>query len=283
MLTLTTVALFVAVPAAPAAAAAAWASSLQEERSLTLATTTSVRDAGLLEEIIPPFENASGYTVKILAVGSGHALELGRRGEADILILHDPDGELSFVENGFGVMRTLFMRNEYFLVGPPDDRAGVRGLTSAKDAFARIADTRSLFLSRGDSSGTNVKETAIWSLTGKSRDPSWYWESGQGMGATLQIAAERDLYTLTDIGTYLNHPASSYLEIMVERDTLLANQYHILLVNPDRFEWIHHRAALELRAYLISGEVQEAVGAYRRAEFGRSLFTPAALEHSALP
>lgn len=248
---------------------------IQSGGSVTLGTTSSVRDAGLLAEILPPFETATGYRVKVLAVGSGQALQLGRRGEADILILHDPAGEIAFVAAGFGVLRTPLMHNEFLLVGPPGDPAEVGALESVTAAFTQIARSGAIFVSRGDGSGTHVKELSIWDGTGVAQDRTWYSESGQGMGATLQIAHELDAYTLTDIGTYLSHPTSSYLRVFVQGDSLLTNTYHIVLVNPDGFSWINHEAALELRDYLVSQGTQRAIGDFRREEFGRSLFTPA--------
>ena len=258
-----------------AGAAEAAGATVQSGGSVTLGTTSSVRDAGLLAEILPLFETATGYHVKVLAVGSGQALKLGRRGEADILILHDPAGEIAFVAAGFGVLRTPLMHNEFLLVGPPGDPAGVSGLESVTAAFTKVARSGAIFVSRGDRSGTHVKELSIWDGTGVARDRTWYYESGQGMGATLQIAHELDGYALTDIGTYLSHPTSSYLRVFVQGDSLLTNTYHIVLVNPDGFGWINHEAALELRDYLVSQDTQRAIGDFRREEFGRSLFTPA--------
>jgi tungstate transport system substrate-binding protein len=245
-----------------------------QSRDLVLATTTSVRDAGLLDELLPRFERESGVKVRVVAVGSGQAMELGRRGEADLLILHDPQGEERFVADGFGVERRPLMHNEFVLVGPPGDPAHVRG-TGAVQAFSAIARTGSLFLSRGDRSGTHVKELATWQLAGIEPDRAWYRESGQGMGATLVIADQLRAYTLTDIGTLLGHKAPLELPILVEGDSAFRNTYHVILTNPDRFPHVRSREARALRDFLLSRETQRRIGEFRKEEFGRSLFVPA--------
>lgn len=251
--------------------------SAQAGSSVVLATTTSVRDAGLLDVLLTPYSEATGDVVSVVAVGSGQAMELGRRGEADILILHDPAGEELFLARRYGVDRVPLMHNEFVLVGPISDPADVKGL-SATDAIFRIAETRARFLSRGDGSGTHVKEQFLWNLTGQLTDRQWYWESGQGMSATLQIAAEVGAYTLSDIGTYLGHPASRDLEVMVSGDSLLANPYHVMLVNPTRFEGLQVEAARRLWSYLTSAPVRRVVEEFGVTEYGRSLFVPDSAE-----
>ncbi len=246
----------------------------QNDNKVVLATTTSVRDAGLLDVLLPMYSEATGDIVRVVAVGSGHAMELGRRGEADILILHDPSGEEQFLADGFGVDRTSLMHNEFVVVGPSSDPAGVRG-ASAVEAFSKIAQSGSRFLSRGDNSGTHAKELTIWNrLGGPSRDRSWYWESGQGMSASLQVAYEIRAYILSDIGTYLRHSTGSRLEIMVSGDPALNNPYHVMLVNPARFDGLNVEGARRLRAFLISADVREMISEYGVAEFGRPLFIP---------
>jgi tungstate transport system substrate-binding protein len=245
-----------------------------QQRDLVLATTTSVRDAGLLDALLPRFERESGIKVKVVAVGSGQAMELGRRGEADVLILHDPAGEARFVADGFGIERRPLMHNEFVLVGPPHDPAATRGKPVA-EAFRAIARTGAIFVSRGDRSGTHARELAIWASAGSTPHGAWYRESGQGMGATLVIADQLRAYTLTDIGSLLGHRARLELPILVEGDSALRNPYHVILANPERFPHVRGNEARILRDFLLSPEIQRAIGEFRRTEFRRSLFVPA--------
>lgn len=252
-----------------------------QQRDLILATTTSVRDAGLLEYLLPSFERESGRTVKVIAVGSGQAMELGRRGEADILIVHDPGAELAFMQQGFGVERLALAHNEFVIVGPPADPAGINGMPGAVAAFRAIARAKAKFVSRGDRSGTQAKELLLWRLAGvtpNARTDAWYLESGQGMGATLQVANEITAYTLTDISTYLTHASPLELPVLVQGDTLLYNPYHIILINPQKFSWVDAPGAQALRDFLISPRTQAAIAAYKREQFGRSIFVPDALK-----
>ncbi len=251
-----------------------------QQRDLILATTTSVRDAGLLEYLLPRFERESRRAVKVIAVGSGQAMELGRRGEADILIVHDPQAEVGFMAQGYGSGRFPLAHNEFAIVGPRGDPAGIRGITSAVAAFQAIAMAKTTFVSRGDRSGTQAKELLLWRLAGvtpSAKTDAWYLESGQGMGATLQIASELTAYTLTDIGTYLTHASPLELTLLVEGDTLLRNPYHIILIDPRRFSWVDAAGAARLKDYLLSPETQAAIAAYRREQFGRSIFAPDAV------
>lgn len=249
--------------------------SLAAQRDLVLATTTSVRDAGLLETLLPSFERSAGRGVKVIAVGSGQAMELARRGEADILILHDPTGEEALVAAGFGIEQAFLMHNEFVMVGPQADPVGVKGQASAARALAAIARARARFVSRGDRSGTHVKELALWRQAGVQPAGDWYLESGQGMGATLQIANELQAYTLSDIGTFLGRRYPLELAIVLEGDSTLFNPYHVMLVNPERFAWVDIEGARKLKSFLLSAETQAAIGEFRRAEFGRALFVPA--------
>jgi tungstate transport system substrate-binding protein len=245
-----------------------------QTRDIVLATTTSVRDAGLLDALLPRFERGSGITVKVVAVGSGQAMEMGRRGEADILILHDPAGEARFMADGFGVDRRSLMHNEFVLVGPSADPAGVRGMTVV-EALRAIARARAPFVSRGDRSGTHVKELFLWDQCGVTPDRAWYRETGQGMGATLVVADQLRAYTLTDMGTLLGHKAPLDLPILVEGDSALRNPYHVILANPERFPHVREAEARALWGYLLAPETQREIGEFRRGEFGRSLFVPA--------
>jgi tungstate transport system substrate-binding protein len=247
--------------------------AIAQTREVILATTTSVRDAGLLDTLLPPFERQSGLTVKVIAVGSGQAMELGRRGEADILILHDPAGEERFVAEGYGVARRALMHNEFVLVGPADDPAGVRGV-DVVTAFQRIAAAQALFVSRGDRSGTHVKELALWAEASRPRSETWYRESGQGMGATLVIASELAAYALTDVATFLGHRLPPALAILVQGDPILRNPYHVIRANPARFPRVNAAGATALAEYLLSPDSQRVIGAFRRAELGRPIFVP---------
>lgn len=257
-----------------AAVCAARASEAQRPGDLLLATTTSVRDAGLLDEILPTFEARTGIQVRVVAVGSGQAMALGRRGEADILILHDPEGEERFVAEGYGVDRRALMTNAFVIAGPPEDPARIRR-AAAVDAMRLIAAARARFASRGDRSGTHTREVTLWTIVGIEPEGDWYLETGQGMGATLVVADQVGAYVLTDIGTLLAHRAALRLEILVEGDPALVNPYHVVRASAERFPRVNEAGAIRLAEYLLSDEVQRRIGEFRVAEFGRPLFQPA--------
>lgn len=238
-----------------------------------------MRDAGLLEHLLPTFERRSGYPVKVVAVGSGQAMELGRRGQADLLILHAPEHERAFVRQGYGIDRRPLMCNEFVIVGPAADPAGARD-RSAVDAMRAVSRMAARWVSRGDSSGTHIRELALWRDIAGIPQGSWYVESGQGMGATLVIADQLRAYTLTDIATYLSHRAPLELEVLVEGDSVLANPYHVIRANPDRFPHVHADGALALADHLTSLETQRRIAAFGRDRFGRSLFAPHRLHPS---
>jgi tungstate transport system substrate-binding protein len=244
-----------------------------QQRNVILATTTSVRDAGLLEALLPRFRQETGYNVKVIAVGSGQAMELGRRGEADVLILHDPAGEERFVADGYGVERRALMHNEFVLVGPPDDPARVRGL-DVVTALRRITDADARFISRGDRSGTHARELRLWTDVGVSPHRERYVETGQGMGATLLMTSELRGYALTDIATFLAHQFPLQLEILVEGDSALLNPYDVILANPERFSHVNAAGGAALSVYLLSPETQQRISEFRREELGRSVFVP---------
>lgn len=245
-----------------------------QSREVILATTTSVRDAGLLDTLLPPFERSRGITVRVVAVGSGQAMEMARRGEADIVILHDPPNELVFMRDGYGVDRRALMQNEFVLVGPPDDPAEARG-RDVTEAFGRIASRQARFASRGDRSGTHAREMRIWENVGQRPEGDWYIETGQGMGATLVIADQLAAYTLTDIGTWLANRAPFSLAVLVEGDPMLVNPYHVIRVNPDRFVRLNVDGARALQDYLTSEQARAIIGSFGVARFGRPLFIPA--------
>jgi tungstate transport system substrate-binding protein len=243
-------------------------------RDLILATTTSTQDSGLLDVIIPAFEAASGYNVKTVAVGSGAALKLGEEGNADVLMVHSPAAEKTLMEGGFGVDRELLMHNSFLIVGPPSDPAGISGVTSAKDAFAKIADKTSTFISRGDGSGTETKEKAIWKAAGITPEGGSYVQSGQGMGPTLQIASEKAGYTLTDKATWLATKATLDLQALVDTDPALLNIYHVIQVNPDKWPKVNAAGAAAFSQFVLSAEGQTIIGGFGVDKYGEQLFVP---------
>lgn len=241
---------------------------------IILATTTSTRDSGLLDVLLPLFEQQTGYKVKMVAVGTGAALAMGEEGNADVLLVHAPASEEELMAKGFGSQRDLIMHNDFIIVGPADDPAGIKGMTVAADAFAKIAEAKSTFVSRADDSGTNKKELAIWKTAGITPEGDWYLESGQGMGDTLRIASEKLGYTLTDRATYLANQASLDLEILVEGDAVLLNIYHVIVVNPDKWPKVNVEGAKAFAAFLTSPETQKIIGEFGVAEYGAPLFFP---------
>ena len=243
-------------------------------RDLILATTTSTQDSGLLDALIPAFEAASGYNVKTVAVGSGAALKLGTEGNADVLLVHSPAAEQTFMDAGSGVDRELVMHNTFLIVGPESDPAGISGMTSAADAFQKITGTGSTFVSRGDGSGTEAKELGYWKNLGITPDPSWYVQSGQGMAATLQIASEKAGYTLTDIATWAATRDQLSLESMVDNDPSLLNIYHVIGVNPDTWPNVNAAGAKAFSDYVLSADGQALIGSFGQDKYGMALFVP---------
>lgn len=246
------------------------------EDDVILATTTSTQDSGLLDVLVPIFEQKTGFNLKPIAVGSGAALKMGQNGEADVLLVHSPADEQTFMDAGYGVDRHLVFYNDFIIVGPAGDPAGIAGTASATEAMKKIADTTSPFVSRGDDSGTNKKELGLWKSAGIDPSGSWYTESGTGMGDTLNIASERDAYTLTDRGTYLAQKSRLALNILVEGDRSLLNVYHVIAVNPDRYTTINSAGAQAFIAFLLDPAIQQIVGEFGTQEFGQPLFTPCA-------
>ena len=242
-------------------------------RDILLATTTSTQDSGLLDILIPDFEARTGYRVKTLAVGTGQALAIGQRGDADVLLVHAPAAELEFMATGAGDRRLLVMHNDFILVGPPDDSAGVRGMTVFQ-AFRRIAAAGASFLSRADRSGTDLLEKSLWQQTEIAPQRPWYIEAGVGMGQTLTIASEKRAYTLSDRGTFLARRDPLQLAILVEKDPPLINLYHVITVNPRRFPRVNRAGADAFADYLVSPRAQERIGAFGTERFGQPLFFP---------
>lgn len=243
-------------------------------QELILATTTSTYDSGLLDAIIPVFEEQSGYTVKIVAVGTGAALAMGREGNADILLVHAPAAEHEFMEAGFGSLRDLVMHNDFVIVGPADDPAQISTRTTPAEALAAIAQSGALFASRGDDSGTHKKELSLWKSAGISPGGDGYIETGQGMGDTLRVASEKKAYTLTDRATYLAQREILSLEVLLEGDTSLLNIYHVMIVNPDMWENVNLAGAEALAAFFVSSQAQGIIGDFGAEKFGQPLFFP---------
>ena len=249
-------------------------------KDIILATTTSTQDTGLLDALIPAFEKKTGYRVKTVAVGTGQALAMGTKGEADVLLVHAPESELQVVQSGAAIDRRLVMHNDFVLVGPKSDPANVKGEPSAAAAFAKIAANNSLFISRGDDSGTNKKELEIWKAAGvtvkasEAKSPAWYQETGSGMGQTLNVASEKGAYTLTDRGTYLALQKNLALEILVEGDKTLLNIYHVMRVNPERFPKVNAKGATAFADFIVSPEGQKIIAEFGKDKYGQPLFFP---------
>ncbi len=246
-----------------------------QNKVIILATTTSTQDSGLLDVLVPVFEKKSGYTVKTIAVGSGQAMAMGKKGEADVLLVHSPDDEKKFMEEGFGSARRLVMHNDFVIVGPGNDPAGIKGIQTAADAFKKIASTKSLFVSRGDNSGTHAKEKKLWkSCAIEAEGNSWYQQTGLGMGQTLNVAAEKKGYTLTDRATYYSLKKNLGLLILVEKEKKLLNVYHVLEVNPAKLEKINAAGAKAFADFMVSAETQEKIRTFGVEKFGAPLFFP---------
>lgn len=250
---------------------------------IVMASTTSTQNSGLLDLLIPAYEKTTRYSVKVdvMAVGTGKAIRMAKRGEADLLLIHDPFREEKFVHEGYGVNRREVMHNTFVLLGSGKDPAGVRESGSVREAFENIARSRSPFVSRGDDSGTNMKEMDIWEDCGiNPRGKGWYLETARKMDETLFAADRKRSYTLSDVGTYLNHRSDLALEMLFRGDLCLMNVYSVLAVNPDRFPAVCYREAMDLIAFFTSPEGQRLIGGY--VKHGSRLFEPAAV-HSTVP
>jgi tungstate transport system substrate-binding protein len=257
------------------ALASACTDSKPEPVTLRLATTTSTYNSGLLDDLLPPFEEREGVEIQVVAVGTGKALALGERGDADVVLVHARQREDAFIEAGHGIDRRDIMWNDFVVAGPAADPAGVRGLRDVAEAFRRIQAKQALFVSRGDDSGTHTRERAIWKKAGKEppRGEDHYLEAGQGMGRCLTIASEKQAYVLTDRGTFLAYRSKLELEVLVEGDPFLRNPYGAMIVNPARHPHVKADAARKLLDYLTSDEGQQRIGAFRA--HGQLLFHPA--------
>lgn len=257
-------------PPAPTAAMPTKASG-----TLLLATTTSTQDSGLLDVLVPAFEKETGFTVKTVAVGSGAAIALGSSGDADVVLVHSPAAEKKMVDAGDGVERTLVMHNDFIFVGPSADPAGLKSAATTSDAMTAISTKQARFISRGDNSGTNALELALWKgLNITPKGQSWYEESGQGMGATLQIASQKAAYTISDRATYLAQKKNLDLAILFQKDKALLNVYHVIVVNPVKHTATNVTAARAFAAYMVRADVQDVIGKFGVDTAGEQLFVP---------
>lgn len=255
--------------------ALAWMPVQAQQKNVILATTTSTQDSGLLDVLLPAFEKQTGYFVKTIAVGSGQAMAMGQKGEADVLLVHSPDAEKKFVADGYGIHRRLVMHNDYIVVGPAEDPAKIKGMKSTPAVFKKIASAGSLFLSRGDNSGTHSKEKAIWKASGiNPEDQKWYQQTGLGMGQTLNVSSEKNGYTLADRGTYLALKKNLSLDILMEGDAILLNIYHVIEVNPAKWPKVNAGGARAFADFMVSKETQEVIKTFGVDKFGSPLFFP---------
>ncbi|MDD4767216.1 MAG: substrate-binding domain-containing protein [Desulfotomaculaceae bacterium] len=249
-------------------------------KDLILATTTSTQDSGLLDVLQPMFEEKTGYNLKIISVGSGAAMEMGRKGEADVLLVHSPAAEKALVDDGVGINYQLVMHNDFIIIGPAEDPAAIKGSNST-ESFEKIAEQEATFVSRGDNSGTHTKELSIWKNAGITPEGSWYLQSGTGMGATLNIANEKQAYTLTDRATYLAQKDNLKLEVLSEGDSALLNIYHVMQVNPEMFSKVNKDGAKAFVEFMVGADAQKAIGEFGKDKYGEPLFTPDAGKNEA--
>jgi tungstate transport system substrate-binding protein len=253
----------------------AWSPVQAQQKNIILSTTTSTQDSGLLDVLIPIFEKKTGYFIKTIAVGSGQAMAMGQKGEADVLLVHSPAAEKKFVAEGYGVNRRLVMHNDYIVVGPAEDPAKIKGMKATTEVFKKIASAGGLFLSRGDNSGTHAKETSIWKAAGINPEKEkWYQQTGLGMGQTLNVTSEKKGYTLADRGTYLALKKNLSLDILVEGDAILLNIYHVIEVNPAKWPKVNAAGARAFADFMVSKEVQDLIKIFGVDKFGSPLFFP---------
>jgi tungstate transport system substrate-binding protein len=275
-----TVAATAAAAASPAAAATVQPTPVPRsgsDKEVILATTTSTQDSGLLDVLVPMFEEQSGYQVKTVSVGTGAALALGARGEADVVLVHAPQSELKWMADGNGTERLLVMHNDFVIVGPEGDPAKIKDMSSAVEAMKTIAAAGAPFISRGDNSGTNQLELTLWKQAGITpKGQSWYVESGSGMGQTLTIADQKQAYTIADRGTWLSRQDQLELPVLLEGDRVLLNVYHVMPVNPAKFPDVKINAAggKAFADFMVAPETQAAIGEFGVDKFGEPLFVP---------
>ncbi len=257
-----------------ALALSACASAAPANPNIILATTTSTQDSGLLDVLVPMFEEQTGYRVQTIAVGTGEALKMGEEGNADVLLVHAPSSEITFMEGGHGKDRFLVMHNDFIVAGPAEDPAKIQGLDT-QAAFAAVHNAGATFVSRGDDSGTHKKELELWKKA--ALDPAgqaWYLETGQGMGASLIVASEKGGYILTDRATYLANKDNLQLEILLEGDNSLLNVYHVLTVNPEAWPKVNYDGALAFSEFLTDPTTQDVIEQFGLDKYGQPLFYP---------
>lgn len=248
---------------------------VEPKGTIILATTTSTQDSGLLDYLLPAFTAETGWEVDTIAVGTGKALQMGVDGEADVLLVHARASEDEFMANGDGTLRYDVMYNDFVLVGPAEDPAGVKACNNIiADSLAAIADSQSEFVSRGDDSGTHKKELAIWKASGIEPAGDWYISAGAGMGDVLKMADEKQAYTITDRATYLAMKDTLGLEIVCEKDTDMLNPYGVITVNPEKNDQINEEGAKAFADWLVSENGQKMIGEFGVEEYGAPLFTP---------
>jgi tungstate transport system substrate-binding protein len=251
--------------------------------NIILATTTSTQDSGLLDVLVPMFQEQTGYTVQTIAVGSGEAIKMGQEGNADVLLVHSPAAEATFMSDGWGKERALIMHNDFIVVGPATDPAKIKGL-APMDAFKAISAAGATFAARADKSGTSTKELGIWKkaeIDPATTKPAWYLETGQGMGATLTIASEKGAYTLTDRATYLANKDKLQLEILVEKDNSLLNVYHVITVDPAKWPKVNYDGSTAFLKFMTDPATQEVIGKFGVDKYGQQLFIPDATKTDA--
>ncbi|MCL4368099.1 MAG: substrate-binding domain-containing protein [Actinobacteria bacterium] len=251
---------------------ASTSTSVAEKSDLILASTTSTQDSGLFDVLIPAFNKVyPQYTVKVVAVGSGEALKLGETGDADVLLVHSPAAEQTFMDDGFGVDRKAVMYNDFIIVGPPSDPAKIKGMTDAAAALTAIANAKALYYNRGDKSGTDAKEKTLWKAANITPSGDWYQVTGQGMGETLTIADQKGGYTLADRGTFLSKKGSLQLEILVEGDKALFNQYHVITCKNAK----NVQGGNDFMNWIVSADAQQNIIApFGKDKYGQGLFIP---------
>jgi tungstate transport system substrate-binding protein len=256
---------------------AAWlgcSKAAPSESELTLVSTTTTQDSGLLDVLVPAFEKQSGITVKVIAVGSGQALELGRRGDADVLLTHSPEAEKKFMDEGWGDQRRAVMHNDFVIVGPADDKAAVKSATSATEALQKISQAQTSFISRSDESGTHVKEKSLWKAAEIAPSGDWYIQAGTGMAPCLRMAHEKQAYILCDRATFLALKEEIQLVVLHEGDERLLNRYSVITLNPQKHPQVHQGAANQLATFLLSPGGQALIRDFGKERYGQSLFTP---------
>jgi len=250
-----------------------------KKKPLVIASTTSILNSGLLDVLLPVYEKSTEYSLKVevVAVGTGKAIRIAKKGDADLLFVHDPFREEKFVAEGYGVNRRMVMHNSFVILGPAEDSAGIRKVTTAVEAFELIAESgTSFFVSRGDDSGTNIKELDLWDDAGiNPKGKGWYFETGSKMGDTLLVADRQRAYTLSDMGTYLFYESKIRLKVLLDGDPALRNQYSVIAVNPARFPEAKYRAAMDFIAFVTSREGQDVIAKYMK--HGAHLFYPDAV------